>query len=90
MRFFLDFPAREYYTDAMEAILHSPKDIASLVKGRRKELGYTQEEVASFCGVGQRFFSELENGKETLQLGKVLKVINILGLDLTAKARGTQ
>lgn len=72
----------------MEVVLHSSKDIANLIRERRKELGYTQSDVASFCGVGLRFFSELENGKETLQLEKVLKVINVLGIDLLAKKRG--
>ena len=74
----------------MEILLHSSKDISTVVKERRKALGYTQTEVASFCNVGLRFLSELENGKETLQLGKVLKVVNILGIDLIAKQRGVQ
>lgn len=74
----------------METMLHSPEDISMLLKERRKALGYTQAEVASFCNVGLRFLSELENGKETLQLGKVLKVMNILGLDLFARQRGTE
>ncbi|MBD5414056.1 MAG: helix-turn-helix transcriptional regulator [Treponema sp.] len=74
----------------MEILLHSSKDISTLVKERRKALGYTQAEVASFCNVGLRFLSELENGKETLQLGKVLKVVNILGIDLIAKQRGVK
>ncbi|MBD5399899.1 MAG: helix-turn-helix transcriptional regulator [Treponema sp.] len=74
----------------MEILLHSSKDISTVVKERRKALGYTQAEVASFCNVGLRFLSELENGKETLQLGKVLKVVNILGIDLIAKQRGVQ
>ena len=72
----------------MDFIVHTPQDIAFLVKKRRKELGYTQSQVTAFCGGGNSFFSELENGKETLQLGKVMKVINILGLDLTVKERG--
>ena len=74
----------------METSLHSPEDISRLVKERRKTLGYTQADVASFCGVGLRFLSELENGKEALQLGKVLKVMNILGLDLSARRRGAE
>lgn len=74
----------------METPLRSTEDISRLVKERRKALGHTQADVASFCGVGLRFLSELENGKETLQLGKVLKVMNILGLDLSARRRGAE
>jgi hypothetical protein len=32
------------------------------------------------CGVGLRFLSDLENGKPTCQMGKVLLVIESLGL----------
>jgi len=31
--------------------------------------------------------SDLENGKETAQVGKVLKVLTALGLDMTIEAR---
>ncbi|MCQ2122865.1 MAG: hypothetical protein MJZ25_01640 [Fibrobacter sp.] len=57
-------------------------DISALVKSRRSQLNLTQAECAAFCGVGIRFFSELENGKETLQLNKVLHVIQMMGLNV--------
>lgn len=57
-------------------------DISISVKKRRNQLKLTQAECAAFCGVGVRFFSELENGKETLQLDKVLHVLQMLGLNL--------
>lgn len=63
------------------------KDIASVIKARRKQLGLTQAECAAFCGVGCRFFSELENGKETLHLGKVLNVFQMLGISLAAEEK---
>lgn len=33
-------------------------------------------------GVGTKFLSQLENGKETAELGKVLQVLRKLGLDV--------
>lgn len=65
------------------------KDIASIVKARRKQLGLTQAECANFCSVGYRFFSELENGKESMHLGKVLNVLQMLGINLLAEERGS-
>jgi y4mF family transcriptional regulator len=59
------------------------EDISSIIKNRRKSLNLTQAECAAFCGVGVRFFSELENGKQSLQLGKVLQVLQTLGLKTT-------
>jgi y4mF family transcriptional regulator len=58
------------------------EDISTLVKKRRKELNLTQAECATFCGVGNRFLSELENGKESIHLGKALQVIRMLGLNV--------
>ena len=59
------------------------EDILSIIKNRRKSLNLTQAECATFCGVGVRFFSELENGKQSLHLGKVLQVLQTLGLKTT-------
>lgn len=56
------------------------KDIGILVRERRKRLGLLQSDAAGLLGVGVRFLSELERGKETLFLGKVLAVLEGLGL----------
>jgi len=69
--------------------VHKIEDISTLVKKRRKELNLTQAECAAFCGVGNRFFSELENGKQSLHLGKVLQVLQTLGLKTTISEKGT-
>ena len=50
---------------------------------RRKYIGLTQQDAAGLCGVGERFLSELERGKESASLGKALQVIRRLGLRLT-------
>lgn len=62
--------------------VQNPADLSRTIKGRRKALKLTQAECASFCGVGLRFFSELENGKQSLHLGKVLQVLQTLGLKI--------
>ncbi len=82
----LVFPVREYYHISMNRIENSI-DIGTLVRTQRKNLGLTQVEAAGLCGVGVRFWSELENGKETLHLEKVLSVLSRLGIGLTAEVR---
>lgn len=62
----------------------SVESISEAVKNRRKQLGLTQSETAAMCNVGARFFSELENGKETLQMNKVLHCLEMLGINLYA------
>lgn len=57
------------------------KSIGELIKTARKEQGFTQAEAAGYLNVGIRFLSELENGKPTVQLGKVLQVLESLGYE---------
>lgn len=63
----------------MSTILTS-KAIGERVRAQRKALGITQAELAMTSATGIRFISDLENGKETCQIGKVLTVLNTLGL----------
>ena len=67
-------------------IITSVKDIGLLVKEKRKK-NMTQKEAASIAGVGVRFLSELENGKPTLEIDKVLNVARIFGIDIEANNR---
>jgi y4mF family transcriptional regulator len=61
--------------------------IGEIVRHRRKESKLTQIEAASLCKVGTRFLSDLENGKPTLHLGKVLHVLQCLGLSVVLKRK---
>jgi HTH-type transcriptional regulator/antitoxin HipB len=57
--------------------------LGKAIRRRRKSIGLTQQDAAGLCGVGERFLSELERGKESASLGKALQVIRRLGLRLT-------
>jgi HTH-type transcriptional regulator / antitoxin HipB len=58
------------------------KDIGEAVRQKRKEQGILQEKAAGLAGVGTKFFSQLENGKETAEIGKILQVLRTLGLEI--------
>lgn len=58
------------------------KEIGAAVRARRRELKVTQKDLAMTCGTGLRFIIDLEKGKETCQIGKVLQVLQALGLKL--------
>jgi HTH-type transcriptional regulator / antitoxin HipB len=62
-------------------------DIGAAIRKKRKEDGLTLADAAALCGVGYRFLSDLENGKATVQMGKVLQVLTALGLDLYVASR---
>ncbi len=56
--------------------------LAREVRARRAALQLKQEDVADLAGVSERFVYALENGKQTVQLDKVVAVLNALGLHL--------
>jgi HTH-type transcriptional regulator/antitoxin HipB len=60
----------------------TPKQVGEQVKAARKSLGVTQKHLAMTSGTGLRFIIELEKGKPTCQLGKVLTVLNTLGIKI--------
>jgi len=51
-----------------------------MVRDSRKRLGVTQKDLALTSGTGLRFVIDLEKGKETCQIGKVLTVLQTLGV----------
>lgn len=59
-----------------------PTELGALARNRRKQLKVTQTELAMTCGTGLRFIGDLEKGKPTCQIGKVLAVLKILGLTI--------
>lgn len=61
--------------------IRNTKQLGAAVRARRKELKVTQKDVALTCCTGLRFIIDLEKGKPTCQIGKVLQVIQALGLD---------
>lgn len=67
--------------------ISSSEEIGKLVRIYRKEQSVTQAELAALCAVGVRFISDLENGKQTVELGKVLHVLKCLGLEVAVTPR---
>ena len=56
--------------------------ISEFIRQRRKANGFTQQQLGELAGVGTRFVSELERGKETARLGSVNKVLAVFGKTL--------
>ena len=56
------------------------KELGAFVARVRKAQGISQLELSQAADVGRRFVVEMEDGKETLQSGKMLKVLTTLGI----------
>jgi HTH-type transcriptional regulator/antitoxin HipB len=69
-------------TASPSARIQSAADLGKAVRDRRKQDGLTLVEMAGLTNVGVRFLSELENGKPTIRLDKLLRVLSALGLQL--------
>lgn len=61
------------------------KELGELIKTVRKAQGMTQSELAGASGTGVRFIVDLEKGKPTSEVEKVLLVASMLGIKLEAR-----
>jgi len=66
----------------------NPEQLGASVRARRKQLKVTQKDLAMTCGTGLRFIIDLEKGKPTCQIGKILQVLQALGLKLRISSPG--
>ena len=61
-------------------MIQTTQDIGEYLRKTRKALGLTQKDLALTSGTGLRFIIDLEKGKPTCQLAKVLTVLQTLGI----------
>ena len=65
----------------------SPGDLGKIIREARKSQELTQLDLADVAGVGITFVSQLERGKVTVELGRTIKVLTALGIDLYTEVR---
>ena len=56
--------------------------LGNLVRQVRREQGLTQAQLAVATGLGVRFIRDVERGKESCHIGKVLTVLQMLGIQV--------
>ena len=71
-----------------ETIVRSSADLGALLRDRRKALALRQLDLAGLGGTGNRFVVDVENGKPTVQLQKVIDLMALLGLEFVVRPRG--
>lgn len=62
--------------------LRTAEQLSVLLQAFRKESGLTQSEVALRLGVTQQTYSTLERNAEAVGVGRLLKLLGILGVEL--------
>lgn len=63
--------------------VYTPASLGEAVRHYRKEAGLTQAQLAEMAGLRRSYLSELETGKETEQLKRLLRVLRQLGVRIT-------
>jgi len=63
--------------------------LGKLVLETRKLQNLRQKDLADLANVSSGFLSDFENGKPTVELGKVLRVLETLGLEVAVTPRGS-
>ena len=59
-----------------------PSEIGELIRRRRREAGYSIQQLAQLLGCSTRFLSEVERGKGGASIGRVLQIAVSLGLEM--------
>lgn len=68
--------------------IHSAGELGATLRMLRKESGLTQRDAAGLCNVSLPFLNQVEHGKSTAQIGKVLDVCHRFGIEIVFKLPG--
>jgi HTH-type transcriptional regulator/antitoxin HipB len=68
------------HTGGVAVRVNNSRDLGSYLRERRHSSGFTQGQLAERAGVSRRWLSELEAGKASAEVGRVLRVVAALGL----------
>jgi transcriptional regulator with XRE-family HTH domain len=63
--------------------VYSPASLGAALKHYRHQVGLSQAELARRTGLNRTYLSALEQGKETEQLRRLLRVLKHLGVRMT-------
>jgi DNA-binding XRE family transcriptional regulator len=63
--------------------IYTPASLGDAIRHYRTEAGLTQAELAERAGLHRSYLSELETGKETEQVKRILRVLRQLGVRMT-------
>jgi y4mF family transcriptional regulator len=66
----------------MSHAVSDPPALGRIVRQTRRALGLTQPGLALSAGVGVRFLVDIEKGKPTAQIGKIMQVLAALGIEM--------
>ena len=73
-----------------ETPICSSVQLGAVIRDQRKRLALKQLDLAGLGNTGNRFIVDLENGKPTVQLQKVLDLMDLLGLEVVVRTKASR
>jgi y4mF family transcriptional regulator len=74
----------------IETTVRSSAEVGALVRAYRKRSTLSQLDLAGLGNTGNRFIVDLESGKPTMQLQKVLDLLDLLGLEAVIRPKASR
>ena len=68
--------------------IKTPMELGSFIKTFRESQNMTQLDVAGLANTGNRLIVDIEKGKPTVQIQMILKIIDLLGLEIIIQRKG--
>lgn len=63
--------------------IYTPESFGAAIKHFRQEAGFTQAQLAERAGLHRSYLSQLEQGTETEQMRRLLRILKQLGVRIT-------
>lgn len=74
----------------MDMIAHNPSELGQIAEKTRSELGLRQTDIHGLTKLATRFIGEVEHGKESAQIGKVMKLLDSMGLEIVVRPKSDE
>ncbi len=78
------------HSTGTETPIRSSVELGAVIREQRKRLALKQLDLAGLGNTGNRFIVDLENGKPTVQLQKVLDLMDLLGLEVMVRTKASR
>ena len=78
------------HSTGSETPILSSVEFGAVIREQRKWLALKQLDLAGLGNTGNRFIVDLENGKPTVQLQKVLDLMDLLGLEVVVRTKASR
>ena len=78
------------HSTVSETPIRSSVELGAVIRDQRKRLALKQLDLAGLGNTGNRFIVDLENGKPTVQLQKVLDLMDLLGLEVVVRTKASR